>query len=71
LKEDLLFKNNIPFMISKSNIGRITINIPINILEKKVKIFIENMEIYLSGFDHYLFQHDEGKKEMKNKKGKI
>ena len=70
-KEDLLFKNNIPLMISKSNIGRITINIPINIMEKQVKIFIENMEIYLSGFDNQMFQHDERKQQMKNKKCKI
>ena len=71
LKEDLLIKNNIPFTISKSNIGRVTINIPMNILDKEVKIFMENMEIYLSGFDYHMFQDRPNKNNIKNKKGKI
>ncbi len=49
VKHDLLYRYDIPIVIQHSRIGRISIQIPIQITKSPVKIIIENVDINMTG----------------------
>jgi len=47
VREDLLLKQSLPFVISEGKIGKITINIPVMFKNTPIKIEIENISIHI------------------------